>query len=433
MKFQAVKGTRDFYPEDMAVRNWIFERWHRVARRSGFVEVDGPIFEYLDLYRVKSGEGIVSELFHFEDRGGRALAIRPEMTPTLARMVAARAPSLTRPIKWYSVPRLCRAERPQRGRLREFFQWNVDIIGEKGPLADAECIYVAVDFFRECGLKPEHVVVKINSRAVMADVLRHAGFAPEQFDALYAALDRRERVPAEVFEESLGALGATRAQKEIVLALGTQNGPAGLQKVTALLTGDDAAQVHLAQVGECFALLDKLGVGEYCRFDTGVVRGLAYYTGLVFEGYGMGGLQRAICGGGRYDQLISTVGGPPLPAVGFATSDVVIQDLLVEFGLLPEFQDKVDLFVIDAAPEQFERVLSLVDILRRANYSAVFAYRRQPLGRQLKAAAARGARRVVIVDPLTAPGEQVILKDMESGRQAVVTVDSLMADPFATI
>ncbi|MEP0842849.1 MAG: ATP phosphoribosyltransferase regulatory subunit, partial [Phycisphaerae bacterium] len=154
MKFQNPKGTRDFYPEDMAVLNWIMDGWRRVSLRNGFEEYEGPIFEYLDLYKAKSGEGIVSELFHFEDRGGRALAIRPEMTPTLARMVAARAQSLPRPIKWFTLPRLCRAERPQRGRLREFFQWNADILGADEVLADAECIFTALDFFREAGLTP---------------------------------------------------------------------------------------------------------------------------------------------------------------------------------------------------------------------------------------------------------------------------------------
>jgi histidyl-tRNA synthetase len=289
---------------------------------------------------------------------------------------------------------------------------------------------VAVDFFRECGLKPEHAVIKINSRMLMADVLRHAGFAAEQFDALYAALDRRARVPPEVFDQSLSELGAIAPQKEILLSLGTHSGPAGLEHVGRILANDAEGQAHVQQVRACFELLEKLGVGAYCRFDTGVVRGLAYYTGLVFEGYGLGGLQRAICGGGRYDQLVATVGGPPLPAVGFATSDVVVQDLLVEFRLLPELREAIDLFVIDASEAEFERVLALVNRLRQAGHGAVFSYRRQPLGKQLKAAAARGARRVVIVDRLTAPGEQVILKDMESGRQALVTLEALLGDPM---
>ncbi len=438
VKFQAVKGTRDFYPEDMVVRDWIFERWHRVSRRNGFVEFDGPILEYLDLYRAKSGEGIVSELFHLEDRGGRELAIRPEMTPTLARMVAARAGALPRPIKWYCVPRLCRGERPQRGRLREFFQWNIDILGEEGVIADAECIYVVIDFFRECGLKPEHVTVRINSRELMAAVLRRAGFAAEQLAAIYATLDARDKAPAEVFEKRLDDLGMTAAQKGTLLSLGGperqgEGGGGGLEQVAPLVAGDEAGEREVGRLRECFRLLGQLGVAEYCQFDTGVVRGLAYYTGIVFEAYGRGGLQRAICGGGRYDELVGLVGGQPTPAIGFATSDVVIADLLNEFGLLTAAPPALGVFVVDADEAHFERALSIVDQLRRANHQAVFSYRRQPLGKQFKAAAARGARRVVIVDNLTAEQDRVILKDMDSGRQVEVTVASLLSDPFAPL
>ena len=192
MRFQCPRGTRDFYPDAMAVRNWIADAWRRVSLRSGFEEYDGPIFETLDLYRVKSGDAIVSELFHFADRGGREFAIRPEMTPTLARMVAARAASLPRPVKWFCTPRLCRAERPQRGRLREFFQWNIDILGEGGLIADAECIFVAADFFREVGLTADHVAIKINSRELVRCLLNSAGIDPGRHDEIYAVLDKRD-------------------------------------------------------------------------------------------------------------------------------------------------------------------------------------------------------------------------------------------------
>ncbi|MCH7527498.1 MAG: ATP phosphoribosyltransferase regulatory subunit, partial [Planctomycetes bacterium] len=215
MRFQRPKGTRDFYPDDMAIRNWIAERWRRVSVRSGFQEYDGPIFESLDLYRQKSGDQIAGELFHFVDRGGREFAIRPEMTPTLARMVAARAPSLPRPIKWFSVPRLCRAERPQRGRLREFFQWNIDIIGEDDCLADAECIFVMADFCREVGLTDEHFVIKIGSRALLAAILDHAGIDQSSVDPIYAVLDKRDKIGAEEFVKLVDGLRFANEQRNL--------------------------------------------------------------------------------------------------------------------------------------------------------------------------------------------------------------------------
>ena len=198
-KIAPVKGTRDFYPEAMAVRNWIVEGWRGASRRNGFVEYDGPIFEHLQLYTAKSGDEIVEQLFSLTDRGGRDLAIRPEITPTLARMVNQKINALARPIKWFSVPRLCRAERPQKGRLREFFQWNVDVVGEDAVLADAECIYTAIDFLRSVGLGPGDVVVRYSSRALLAAILRAMGFGAEQLDTVYVLLDKRAKLPDEAF------------------------------------------------------------------------------------------------------------------------------------------------------------------------------------------------------------------------------------------
>jgi hypothetical protein len=200
-KIPPVKGTRDFYPDQMALRNWIVAGWRAVSQRNGFVEYDGPIFEYLQLYTQKSGDDIASQLFSMTDRGGRDLAIRPEITPTLARMVNQQISSLARPIKWFSVPRLCRAERPQKGRLREFFQWNCDIIGSDSVYADADCIYTAIDYLRSVGLGSDDIVVKISSRAMLAELLKHLGFAQEQFDSVYALLDKRAKLPAETFIE----------------------------------------------------------------------------------------------------------------------------------------------------------------------------------------------------------------------------------------
>jgi histidyl-tRNA synthetase len=433
MKFQAPKGMRDYYPDLMALRNWVMDCWRRVSRRCGFEEYDGPIFEDLDLYRVKSGEGIVSELFHFQDRGGREMAIRPEMTPTLARMVAARAQALRKPIKWYSVPRLCRAERPQRGRLREFFQWNIDILGEDGPEADAECIFVALDFFRELGLSAEQVTLKLNSRSVLAAILRIKGFDPARLDGVYAVLDKRDKLPDEAFRVAIDKLGVTAGQRDVLIRLGDAKGPEGLVVVGDLVGDDDEGRSRLSELGRIFEVLNHMDVGPFCRFDMGVVRGLAYYTGPVFEAFGRGGLQRAVCGGGRYDRLLENVGGPPMSGVGFATSDVVILDLLEEFSLLPSPQSRIDVFIANADPDSAEAgriVLAVASELRRKNVSALYAYHPPALGKQLKLANERGAARVLIVDRDTVTGGAATLKDMTDGRQVSLPLRSAIDDPF---
>lgn len=433
MKFQCPRGTRDFYPPEMAIRNWIVGRWRRVSERNGFEEYDGPIFENLDLYRVKSGEAIVGELFHFKDRGDREFAIRPEMTPTLARMVSAQASSLPRPVKWFSVPRLCRAERPQRGRLREFFQWNIDILGEESVLADAECVFVAADFFRDVGLGSEHFVIKISSRSLLAAILEHAGVEPHRFDAIYAVLDKRAAIPNEAFEALVDGLSLTTAQREMLLTLGEANGPEGVQRVGQLVQGHAVGEGKLAEIEQLFAWLDRMGVGDCCRFDMSVVRGLAYYTGIVFEAFGRGGLKRAICGGGRYDRLLKEVGGPPMTGTGFATSDVVIQDLLTEFDLLPCTKSTIDVFVIDANASCFDNVLSVTTALRARNFSAAFSYKRQAIGKQLRQAAAKSARRAVIVEVHSKNLDVVQVKDLQTGVQQSMRLDELLTDPFCTL
>lgn len=432
MKYQAVKGTRDFYPRDMAIRNWIVDAWRRVSLRNGFEEYDGPIFEYLDLFRAKSGEGIVSELFHFTDRGERELAIRPEMTPTLARMIAAQAASLPRPIKWFSVPRLCRAERPQRGRLREFFQWNADIVGTDDVLADAECIFVVLDFFREVGLTPQQAILKINSRSLLAALLAARGFAPDRHAEIYTVLDKRDKLPPETYAEIIDKVVTSGKERADLYAIVQASGDNGLSDIAELARGNEAAEAEIERLRELFKLLVAMGVADYCTFDMSIVRGLAYYTGVVFEGFGQGALRRAICGGGRYDQLLTVVGGPPMSGLGFGTSDVVMLDLLNEFGLLPAeagVSKHVDFQVIDAAGDQSHVVLRIVAELRRAGHCAEFSYRRGNLGKQLKQAVAQGAKWAVIVGDEYRQRQALAVKNLGTGEQVERSVDSFLAEP----
>lgn len=433
MKFQAPKGTRDFYPQDMAVRTWIERRWQEVSERSGFVEYDGPVFEDLDLYRVKSGDEIVSQLFHFTDRGGREFALRPEMTPTLARMVAAKAHALAKPIKWYSMPRLCRAERPQRGRLREFIQWNVDILGEDDEIADAECIFVAVDFFRSVGLTPDQVEMRINSREVVSALMQSMNIDESAWPAVFAALDKREKVDSDKFSELVGGLGFDSDKTGRLIRLGEAQGEDGLAFVAETLAGRADGQKYLDSLRRVFDLLAAMGVGAYCRFDMSVVRGLAYYTGMVFEGFGRGGLRRAVCGGGRYARLLSDLGGPPIGGVGFATSDVVVRDLIEEFATMPKSDRTTDYFVIDADPQQFKHVLTLVGRLRSMGLSAEFSYKRQSVAKQFKQAASCSADRVVILEQDFAETKRVSVKDANTRVQLEMDVETWLKEPMQAI
>jgi histidyl-tRNA synthetase len=295
VKIQAPPGMRDFYPEDMRLQNWLFDHWRSISRNFGFQEFEGPIFEYLDLYRVKSGGALVGELFHFTDRGQREFAIRPEMTPTLARMVAARANALPRPIKWFSLPRMCRAETPQRGRLREFFQWNVDILGVDDSLADAEVIAVAVEFFRAVGLGDE-IVIRLNHRGLAAAALRSLGLPGESTAEAFSLIDRIERLPPAEFDAQwtagFGAVVEVGKLREFL-------SQATLEScVQAATSADEQGAACAENFASLWRQLAALGVAQACQFDLRIVRGLAYYTGSVFEAHARKGGLRALLGAG---------------------------------------------------------------------------------------------------------------------------------------
>ncbi|OPX22104.1 MAG: histidine--tRNA ligase [Planctomycetales bacterium 4484_123] len=421
MEFQAVKGTRDFYPEQMALRNWLTETWRRVSIRNGFVEFDAPIIEYLDLFRVKSGDEIVSQLFSFTDRGGRELALRPEITPTLARMVNARIHSLPRPIKWFSIPRLFRAENPQRGRLREFFQWNVDIIGSGETLADAECIFTAVDLLAEVGLTPQDVAVRIGSRPLTVAALRRVGVQEAGMEAALAALDKRPNLSAEDFARLAAEAGIA---PEGLAQLCAFQDAGDLQAAAEALGGGKEVEEETAKLRALMEQLGHMGAGEYCRLDLRIVRGLAYYTGVVYEIHDAGGRLRAIAGGGRYDNLLEVLGGPEVGATGFGMGDVVLTILLAEKHKLPDVSARLDCFVVSAAPGLGPAVLEVVGALRRRGVVADYSFKRTSLSRQLKEANRRRADYAVIVR-----ADGLAVKDLRTGQQREVCREELLADP----
>lgn len=436
---------RDFYPDDMRRQNWLFDVWRRVSRAFGCSEYEGPIFESLELYKIKSGDGIVGELFSFKDRGEREFAIRPEMTPTLARMVAARAGALPRPIKWFSIPRMCRAERPQRGRLREFFQWNVDILGASDEtLADAEIIAIAVESLRAVGLTAADAVVRINNRRLAVAVLAGLGIAADQNAKAFQLIDRFEKLPADEFARQWDELYGTSVTAERLRKLLTDRSLdeclALAERGAATITSDSTASATsgatapetsgrqggvAAEMRELFERLREFGVAEFCEFDPGVVRGIAYYTGVVFETYMRTGSLRALQGGGRYDDLCTLLGGPKLSGVGFGQGDAPLMAALEELGKLPTPTESLDVFVIDAVDGVFGELLSVVGKLRSAGLSVDFSYKRQAVGKQFKQASDRGARATVVVGTELAERGEVAVKNMANGEQQSVSLTGL--------
>lgn len=370
MSSATLPGFRDFYPDELARRAHIFSAWRAVARRYAFAEYDGPPLEPLDLYTRKSGDEIVGQLYNFTDKGGREVALRPEMTPTFARMVGARANALRKPVRWFSVPQLFRYERAQRGRLREHFQLNVDIVGEASEVADAELLCVAIDIMKELGLTAEDVNARVSDRRLLNGVLTTLGVAEAQIPAVYAVVDKIARQPREVSEQKLAEAGldAPLVARVLSLASGTS-----FQALQAEFGEAPAAQEHIARFGRYLEHLDAMAVRDWVVLDLSIVRGLAYYTGIVFELFDAKGELRAICGGGRYDTLLKALGGVDLPALGFGMGDVVLGELLTERKLWPEAgQDAVDLFVVagdGALARPYGEVLRLARNLRDAGFS----------------------------------------------------------------
>ena len=438
MKIPPVKGTRDFYPPQMAVRNWLIDGWKRVSVRNGFEEYDGPIFEYLKMFQLKSGDEIVEQLFSLKDRGGRNLAIRPEITPTLARMVNQQINSLPRPIKWFSVPRLCRAERPQRGRLREFFQWNVDIIGVDDVLADAEVIFTACDYLQEVGLGPDDIVVKISSRKMLAAVLETIGIAERELEPLYAILDKRSRLPGNAFEEMLTK--QVDDENKCVKILELMNAES-IEQIGSLLKLSRTAEESVDELQRLFGLLDCFGVSGFCKFDIGVVRGLAYYTGVVYEIYDkrsssatrMADELRAVGGGGRFDNLLQQFGGPAIPATGFGIGDCVLEILLEEKGRLKNQlpASRLDWFVAFTDKQFFQKAIEVTAKLRMAGLAANFSYKPVKLKKQLKDASAQNAQKCIIIGA-EIENNELIVKDMATGKQELIKFGKFLQQFFAT-
>jgi histidyl-tRNA synthetase len=417
MQPQALPGFRDIYPADLALRDHIFRTWRQVAARYGFEEYDGPPLEPLELYTAKSGDEIVGQLYSFTDKGGREVSLRPEMTPTLARMVAARANGLKKPIRWFSIPQLFRYERQQRGRLREHFQLNCDLIGESGHLADVEIVALAADAVRAFGLGPADVRIRLSDRRLLTAILEGLGVAEKQAPVVYQVFDKLRRTPEDVSITRLGGAGIPAPTIDRLLGLARARNWSDFEPLGAGLEGVMTMGAPLQQTMDG---LGAMGFGAYLDLDLTIVRGLAYYTGTVFELFDAQGELRAICGGGRYDNLLQSLGGVDLPALGFGMGDVVLGELLRDRGLTPDGVSSIDVFLAAITREDVPHLLALATELRDGGLRVEYALAPQAVGKQLKLASARGARLAVVVGPDDRARGAVMVKDLQGNAQESV-------------
>jgi histidyl-tRNA synthetase len=407
------RGTRDFYPDELRFRSWLFAHFREVARRFGFEEVDAPVVEHADLFIRKAGEEIVEQLYHFELHG-RHLALRPELTPSLSRMAIARVGALRMPLRWFAIGQNWRYERTTRGRKREHYQWNVEILGEPSVSAEAELIAAIFALLDRLGLLPGAVRMRVNSRALLEETLRGGVLRerPEAFAPLCVVIDKLDKIGAEAVTAQLtGEIGLSKTEAAEVLA------GLGVRDLEEAARRAPEGSTAVAELRRLFELLEAYGVADRVAFDASVVRGLAYYTGVVFEGFDAEGALRAVCGGGRYDRLVEQLGGPALPAAGFGFGDVVIGELLRDRGLAPELGRDLDAVVFAVSEGERPAAIRVARRLREAGRSAELVLGTPRLKRALQDADRAGAREIWIVGPEELGRGVARVRDLASGEQ----------------
>lgn len=394
----SIKGTRDFYPTEMVRRQWLIGKARQASQLFGYEHYDGPCLETLELYAAKSGEELVKEqAFVFADRGGDPITLRPELTPTLARMVAQKQNELVYPLRWWSFGPFWRYERPQKGRTREFFQWNIDLIGDNSLMADAELIAVAANFFRLVGLGSDVVKLRVNNRRLMEDVFERLAISKEIASAVLKLIDRLDKLPPNIWDEKALELGISQSQ---------------LEQIKSVLE-DETLWKQSGDLTELFSLLEGLGVSDYVVYDPKIIRGLDYYTSTVFEAHDVKGEFRAILGGGHYANLVADVGGSPLPGVGFAMGDVVINLVLEAYGLYPaQLSQREAVFVTVFNEELKAKSLEVASQLRQAGVHVVLSLNEDKLAKQLKYADRLNLTKAVVIGPDEEAAGKVIVKDL---------------------
>tara|TARA_Y100000588_G_C14197640_1_gene900955 strand:- start:180 stop:1436 length:1257 start_codon:yes stop_codon:yes gene_type:complete len=416
---KGVRGTRDFYPEDMRLRNWLFDNFAYASLLHGFEEYDSPILEHEELYTRKQGEDIVKQLYNFEDKGSRKVSLRPEMTPSLARMVMSRAGVLPMPIKWFSIPQCWRYERTQKGRGREHYQWNVDVWGTNEISADAELFSVLVTFLESVGLTENDIVIRVSSRKVLEEVLGSLGIEGDSFAQTCVIVDKMDKLSSEVINEQLSDLGHS---KEVISTIQSTLGINSLETLKNTLEKDSEA---LNELQTLFEAIESYGISDWVEFDGSIVRGLAYYTGCVFEVNDREGKFRAICGGGRYDKLLSTLGGKDLPATGFGFGDMVIMEVLAEKDLLPELLSGVEDVVIPLSPDLRNVAVKVASALRSSDRLVDLVLDDKKMKWAFKHAERIGATRIVLVGKEEWSRQKVKIKDLETGEETELSLEDL--------
>lgn len=409
---QPVRGTRDFYPDDFALRSWLHDRIRAVSESFGYQEYDGPFLERLELYAAKSGEELVKDqAYVFEDRSGSEVALRPELTPSLARMVAQLGKAVLLPLRWWSFGPFWRYESTQKGRSREFFQWNIDLIGVDSPAADAEVVAVGASLFESVGLTPDMIRIKINNRRLVEEQLAAIDINEAKRSIAFQVIDRKEKLRPDAWQEYAFEQGLERPQLE------------GLLEMLA----DREAWSRSDELVAFFKAASTLGVDEYLEYDPTVIRGLDYYTGTVYEARDVAGKHRSILGGGRYDDLVSDVGGDQITATGFAMGDVVFQLVLEQNGVLPELRpNPASFFVTTFDEESLDETIRLTAELRAAGLRTEWYPEPVRLPRQFKYADRQGIPYTLILGPEEIKAGTVAVKDMASGEQESVSRAALI-------
>jgi histidyl-tRNA synthetase len=405
-QIQSVKGTREFYPDEMAVRKWLYGIIEEVSDSFGYQEYDGPFIEKIDLYAAKSGAELVKEqAFVFADRGGDLVTLRPELTPSLARMVAAKQNALVYPLRWWSFGNFWRYEKPQKGRTREFFQWNIDLIGANSPEADAEIIAICATFLKRAGVSAKQINIKVNHRKLMESKIIEAGLPLGRKKEIFHLIDRVDKISRDEWKKAGFDLGLTEVQVEFLLAL----------------INDQELWKQSPELVRIFTALEQLGVSAYVSFDPRIIRGLDYYTGTVFEAWDVGGDGRAVLGGGHYDNLVADVGGSPLAGVGFAMGDVMISLLLQKYSLTPDYTPFDNAVLVTLFDE--DRTLAALSFsarLREQGLKVLVYPEPAKLQKQLKYADRLGVRIVAVIGPDEVEAGNVSLKDLVEHTQVVV-------------
>ncbi len=417
---QPVKGTRDFFPDEMRLRNWLFEVWRNVSEQAGFEEYDTCVLEHEELYVRKTGDEISKQLYSFEDKGGRRLSLRPEMTPSLARLVLQQEKSLSFPIKWFSMPQCFRYERMTKGRRREHFQWNADIIGQHEVVAEAEILMLLISACESMGLSTNDFRVFINDRRILNAILSQINVPQVLHSEVMVIMDKRDKIPPEALSKMLEAMRMTTKQ---VGQLNEYLSKSDLEELRENLKNTEGIE----ELQHLMKLMETAGYKNYLQFDISIVRGLSYYTGAVFEVNSPEKQHRAICGGGRYDSLLSTYGGETVPAVGFGFGDVVVLDVLKELKRFPELPRKLDYTIIPFANEQIGTALKIAAELRLQGSTVDCNFSMKKMKKMMQQAHESGAAKAILLFPDELSDDKVVIRDMQLHEQKPVRITDLFS------